>query len=154
MDTSAAPIELRPIGYIRSPYATKDDMPRRGEHRPPAEGRVELLPEYAEALSDLDGFERIWLIFCFDRSEGYRLRLVPRSDTVERGLFATRAPCRPNPIGLSPVRLLSIDGGVGHQVDRDGRRARPQLLDQLDLPRERETSGEEQHIVAALRHGP
>jgi len=87
-------------------------MFHRSAHRPPAQGQVELLPEYTEALSDLDGFERIWLIFCFDRSEGYRLRLVPRSDTVERGLFATRAPYRINPIGLTTVRLLVVEGNV------------------------------------------
>ena len=87
-------------------------MSHRGGHRPPAQGKVELLREYTEALSDLDGFERVWLIFCFDRSEGYRLRLVPRSDTVERGLFATRAPHRINPIGLTAVRLLAVEGNV------------------------------------------
>jgi len=74
-----------------------------------AEGTVEVFPAHADGLHDLDGFERIWLLYWFDRAPAARLRVVPFRDEVERGLFATRAPCRPNPMGLSCVRLLRIE---------------------------------------------
>jgi tRNA-Thr(GGU) m(6)t(6)A37 methyltransferase TsaA len=77
-------------------------------------GTVAVLPEYADGLRDLDGFSHVILIYLFDRSAGYTLTVVPFLDSTPRGLFATRAPRRPNPIGLSVVRLESIDGNVLH----------------------------------------
>ena len=65
--------------------------------------------EFEPALDDLEGFERIWLLYWFDRAGAFTPRIVPYRDTREHGLFATRAPCRPNPIGLSVVRLLGRD---------------------------------------------
>lgn len=73
-------------------------------------GAVVVFPEFAEGLADLDGFSHIILLTHLHRAKPYRLRVVPFLDTVERGLFATRAPSRPNPIGLSVVRLLKVDG--------------------------------------------
>ena len=73
---------------------------------------MEVFEPFIAGLKDLDGFERIWLLYWLDRAPGARMTVVPFRDTVERGLFATRAPCRPNPIGLSPVRLLGVEGGV------------------------------------------
>jgi len=77
-------------------------------------GTVEVLPEYADGLRDLDGFSHVILLYLFDRSVGYELKVVPFMDTTPRGLFSTRAPKRPNPIGLSVVRLEEIVGRVLH----------------------------------------
>ena len=71
-----------------------------------------MLPEYAEGLRDLEGFERLWLIYRLHKASPGPLRVIPFRDTTERGVFATRAPCRPNAIGLSCVRLLSVAGNV------------------------------------------
>ncbi len=73
-------------------------------------GAVEVLPEFCDGLADLEGFDRVILIYHFHRSEGYVLRVVPFLDDCEHGVFATRAPRRPNPIGLSVVRLVGVDG--------------------------------------------
>ena len=77
-------------------------------------GQVEVYPEFAEGLKDVEGFSHLYLLFAFHRSTGYSLRVVPHSDTQLRGLFATRSPNRPNPIGLSLVRLLSKNDNVLH----------------------------------------
>jgi len=100
---------LTPIGSIRSPFQEPAGTPIQPAFAGEAEGIVEVLPEYAEGLRDLDGFERIWLIYWLDRAPPPRLLVMPFRDDVHRGLFATRAPCRPNPIGLSCVRLLGIE---------------------------------------------
>ena len=73
-------------------------------------GAVEVLPEFRDGLADLEGFDRVILLYHFHRSEGYALRVVPFLDDCERGVFATRAPRRPNPIGLSVVRLVGVEG--------------------------------------------
>jgi len=99
---------LTVIGWIRSPFKEPAGTPIQPAFSEATQGTVEVLAEYAEALSDLDGFERIWLLYWLDRAPVPRLRVVPFRDKVERGLFATRAPCRPNPIGLSCVRLLGV----------------------------------------------
>ncbi|NQU06067.1 MAG: tRNA (N6-threonylcarbamoyladenosine(37)-N6)-methyltransferase TrmO, partial [Calditrichaeota bacterium] len=72
--------------------------------------------KFREGLEDLQGFSRIWLLSWLDRSDSYKLKVIPYRDTVERGLFATRAPRRPNPIGISPVKLISVDleNGIIH----------------------------------------
>jgi len=105
-------IDPNPIGVIHSPYAEPKGVPIQGVFANGAEGTVELLPEFAAGLADLDGFSHIILLYCFHRSHGYELTCKPFLDTQERGLFATRAPRRPNPIGISVVRLLGIDGCV------------------------------------------
>jgi len=101
--------QLTPIGSIRSPFKGPAGTPIQPVFAGEAEGIVEVFPEYAEGLRDLDGFERIWLLYWLDRAPPARLRVVPFRDDVEHGLFATRVPCRPNPIGLSCVRLLRIE---------------------------------------------
>jgi len=103
-------MKLTPIGIIHSPYTEPAGTPIQPTVAHGAEGTVEVFPEFAEGLQDLEGFERIWLIYWFDRAAPARLRVVPFLDPVERGIFATRAPCRPNPIGLSAVRLLKVEG--------------------------------------------
>jgi len=99
------------IGVIHSPFKDASGVPIQAVFAPQAQGEVEVFPEYRQGLQDLEGFERVWLIYWFDRQEGVRLRVRPFRDDRERGLFATRAPCRPNPIGISPVRLLRLEDG-------------------------------------------
>jgi tRNA (adenine37-N6)-methyltransferase len=101
-------LTLKPIGIIHSMFKDSAGTPIQPPFAEGTEGVVEILPEYAEGLHDLDGFERIWLLYWLDRAPPARLRVVPFRDEVQRGLFATRAPCRPNPVGLSCVQLLSI----------------------------------------------
>ena len=102
-------MQVKPIGVIHSPYKQARGTPVQPAFAKGEKGTVEIFPEYKEALKDLDGFERIWLIFWFDRSSAYRLKVIPYMDKVERGLFATRAPARPNPVGLSCVKLTNIE---------------------------------------------
>jgi tRNA (adenine37-N6)-methyltransferase len=97
---------MKPIGVIRTPFTEPKGMPVQPTFSQAA-GRVEVLAEYAEGLQYLDAFSHVILIYVLHRAEGYALRVKPFLDDVARGLFATRYPCRPNPIGLSTVRLLS-----------------------------------------------
>ena len=103
-------ILVRPIGYVRTPWSDPAGMPIQPAGAEGVRGTVEVYPEYCEGLADLTGFSRLILVYLFHRSEGYSLRVVPFLDDRERGVFATRAPRRPNPIGLSAVRLLAVDG--------------------------------------------
>ena len=107
---------LTPIGIIHSPHKQAAGTPVQAALAVGVRGTVEVFPEYAAGLRDLDGFERIWLVYWFDRAKPVELVVTPYLDTTRRGLFATRAPCRPNPIGLSAVRLLEIVGNI-LQVD-------------------------------------
>jgi tRNA-Thr(GGU) m(6)t(6)A37 methyltransferase TsaA len=103
-------IEYRPIGVVHSPHETANGTPIQPSSARGIEGSVEIDEEYAEGLSDLDGFSHIILICHLHEAAGFNLKVVPHLDTELRGLFATRSPSRPNPIGLSVVRLLGIDG--------------------------------------------
>jgi tRNA-Thr(GGU) m(6)t(6)A37 methyltransferase TsaA len=107
-------LTLSPIGIIRTPFTDRYRAPRQpGAGGVPSEGRVLLNAgcNYEQALEDLEGFERIWLLYWFDRNEGWRPKVLPpRGPGARRGLFATRSPHRPNPIGLSLVRLLEVRG--------------------------------------------
>lgn len=98
---------MRPIGIIQSPFTQKEQTPIQPT-RSQAIGLVEVYPEFAPGLQDLDSFSHIILLYAFHQSNGYSLRVKPFLDQQERGLFATRYPYRPNPIGLSIVRLMSI----------------------------------------------
>ena len=97
---------MRPIGVIRTPFIEPKGMPIQPAFSR-ALGQVEVFAEYAEGLQDLEAFSHVILIYALHRAEGYALRVKPYLDDVARGLFATRYPYRPNPIGLSTVRLLS-----------------------------------------------
>jgi tRNA (adenine37-N6)-methyltransferase len=101
---------LNPIGTIHSPFRQATGTPAQGTMAPDAEGTVEVFADVVLGLSDLEGFERIWLLYWFDRATAAQLTVKPFLDAHEHGVFATRAPCRPNPIGLSCVRLIGIDG--------------------------------------------
>jgi tRNA-Thr(GGU) m(6)t(6)A37 methyltransferase TsaA len=105
-------IEYEPIGFVRSPHQTARGTPIQPSRASGIEGTVEVAEEYVEGLADLDGFSHIILICHLHKAAGFKLKVVPYLDTELRGLFATRAPSRPNPIGLSVVRLLGIDGRV------------------------------------------
>lgn len=102
-------LTVHPIGFIKTPHKAQAGTPIQPFAAEKAEGVITILPEYSDALADLAGFDRIWLIYWFDRAKPFALRVVPYRDTVGRGLFATRAPSRPNPLGLSVVRLAGVD---------------------------------------------
>lgn len=101
-----------PIGYTRTSYNQQTDTPVQARYGS-TEARIVIKPEYREGLDDLDGFQRIWLLSWLHQSTGYRMKVIPHSDTVERGLFSTRAPHRPNQIGLSLLEIVSIDRTEG-----------------------------------------
>jgi tRNA-Thr(GGU) m(6)t(6)A37 methyltransferase TsaA len=103
-------MQLQPIGVIHSPFVAPPGVPIQPRYAQGAEGTVEVFEPFAEGLRDLEGFERIWLVYWFHKAAPARLVVVPFKDSRERGLFATRAPCRVNPIGLSCVRLLGVQG--------------------------------------------
>ena len=102
---------IKEIGIIHTPYNDLSECPIQPS-RSKDTAEVEVFKEYGKGLSDLDGFSHIILLFAFHRSEGYSLRIKPFLDDHLRGLFATRAPRRPNPIGLSVVRLIEIRDNV------------------------------------------
>ncbi len=101
-------IQLKPIGIIHSTFKQAQGTPIQPAFAHESEGIVEVFDEYLDGLKDLDGFERIWLIYFFDRAKEYKLTVKPYMDTTPHGLFATRAPSRPNPIGMSSVKIKEI----------------------------------------------
>lgn len=103
-------VTYHPVGVIHSPFTVLSQMPIQPTGAASAPGTVELLPEYIEGLKDLDGFSHIILIYHLHQARRGPLTVTPFMDSVPRGIFATRAPSRPNPIGLSIVRLLKIEG--------------------------------------------
>lgn len=105
-------IEYKPIGIVHSPFKEPEGTPIQPSRAKNAEGTVEVFEEFVEGLQDLDGFSHIILLCHLHKARSYRLKVVPFLDTQLRGLFATRAPSRPNPIGLSVVELLGIDGNT------------------------------------------
>jgi tRNA-Thr(GGU) m(6)t(6)A37 methyltransferase TsaA len=112
-------IRYRPIGIIRSPYKETEGTPIQPTGAKAVGGTVELLPDCVEGLKDLDGFSHIILIYHFHLSKGYSLTVKPFLDDTPRGLFSTRAPKRPNAIGLSVVRLVKIEGATLYIEDVD-----------------------------------
>jgi tRNA-Thr(GGU) m(6)t(6)A37 methyltransferase TsaA len=107
-------ISYRPIGVIHSPFPDTEGVPIQPAGAVGVRGMIELLPEYVEGLRDLDGFSHVILLYHFHLVEQAKLSVVPFLDCQPRGVFATRAPTRPNPIGLSVVRLLGVEGNVLH----------------------------------------
>jgi len=112
-------IEFQPIGIIHSPFKEQKGTPIQPKRGKGISGRIELYPEYKEGLDALDGFSHIILIYHLHLSKGYSLKVTPYLDNVLRGLFATRAPRRPNPIGLSVVKLDKIEGTTIHILNLD-----------------------------------
>lgn len=107
-------IELMPIGIIHTPFTRLEEMPIQPKGAAGIRGTIELFDKYHAGLKDLDGFSHIILLYHFHRSHGFNLQVVPFMDSELRGLFATRAPKRPNPIGISVVQLDKIENGVLH----------------------------------------
>jgi tRNA-Thr(GGU) m(6)t(6)A37 methyltransferase TsaA len=107
-------ISYRPIGVIHSPFQNSKNVPIQSVGAAGILGEVEVLPEFAPGLKDLEGFSHIILLYHFHRAAEPELVVTPFLDAEPRGVFATRAPSRPNAIGLSVVRLLSIEGNVLH----------------------------------------
>ena len=115
-------ITFTPIGVIHSPHTDPQRTPIQPVYATGVAGEVEVFPEYEEGLRDLEGFSHIYLLYAFDRAGAARLTVTPFLEDREHGVFATRAPWRPNPIGLSVVSL----------VGRDGCRLRIEDVDVLD----------------------
>ncbi len=108
-----------PIGIVHSPHKTPEGAPIQPAGARDIRGTVEILPEFEEGLSDLSGFSHLILIYHFHLSGPHKLTVKPFLDKTERGLFATRAPSRPNPLGLSVVRLDGVEKNILHIRDVD-----------------------------------
>lgn len=106
--------DFSPIGTIHTPFKNLEGMPIQPAGAKGISGTVELSPAYEEGLKDLKGFSHIILLYLFHRSRSFKLTVTPFMDTAPRGLFATRAPKRPNPLGLSIVRLVGVVGTTLH----------------------------------------
>lgn len=104
----------RPIGFVRSPYSKTTEVPRGLGAQHDAEGVLEILPEFAQGLQDIDGFSHLFVLWEFDRSDTFELIGTSPADHREHGVFATRSPRRPNPIGLTVVELIRRDGAQLH----------------------------------------
>lgn len=104
----------RAIGYVKGPYTETKQIPKGLGAKHDAEGVLELLPEFEAGLTDIEGFSHLFVIWVFDRSEGFDLIGTPPIDNRPHGLFATRSPRRPNPIGLSVVKLIARDAAQLH----------------------------------------
>ncbi len=102
-------ITYNPIGIIHTPFQTVDDAPSQPDD---VSGTIEILPELAEGLQGLDGFSHLVLIYHLHKSQDYRLKIIPRHGDAMRGVFATRSPNRPNPIGIAIVALEYIDNNI------------------------------------------
>ena len=102
--------EMRPIGYVKSPYKDTREIPKGLGTKHQAEGVLEILPEFEAGLADIEGFSHLYVLWLFDRAEGFELLGKPPSDDRSHGVFATRSPKRPNPIGLTVVELIRRDG--------------------------------------------
>ncbi|MGD8603050.1 MAG: tRNA (N6-threonylcarbamoyladenosine(37)-N6)-methyltransferase TrmO [Anaerolineales bacterium] len=111
-DKDRQSITFTPIGVMHTPFHNREGMPIQPTGRSSAPGRAEIFPPFQAGLADLDGFSHIILIYYLHRVEGWKPRVIPFLDKVERGLFSTRAPTRPNPIGLSIVGLERVESGM------------------------------------------
>lgn len=120
--TDAPTFSMRPIGYVRSPYSDTREVPKGFGTKHEAEGILEIAPEFEAGLQDIEGFSHLFVIWVFDRSEGFELTGIPPTDDRPHGVFAARSPRRPNPIGLTVVQLLR----------REGRRLHVRGVDMLD----------------------
>ncbi len=112
-------ITYQPIGIIHTPFRDLKGIPIQPTFAQKSQGTIELQEEYLDGLKDLDGFSHILIIYHLHLSKGYHLHVTPFLDKVLRGLFSTRAPKRPNPIGISLVKLIKIEGPMIHIEDID-----------------------------------
>jgi len=112
-------IIIKPIGVIHTPHIDVKNMPIQPIAAEGIKGYIEVFPEFVAGLKDIEGFSHLTLFYHFHKINGYELVVTPFMDTEKRGIFATKAPKRPNAIGLSTVKLIAIDGNILHieQVD-------------------------------------
>ena len=101
---------MKPIGHVRSPYTDARQVPKGVGAQHAAEGTIEILPEFEPGLMDIEGFSHLLVLWVFHQADGFELVVTPPADTRPHGIFATRAPRRPNPIALTVVELLSREG--------------------------------------------
>jgi tRNA-Thr(GGU) m(6)t(6)A37 methyltransferase TsaA len=113
---------MRPIGHVRSPYCAPEEVPRGPGTKHEAVGILEILPKYEAGLKDIEGFSHLFVLWLFHRSAGHDLVCVPPTDGRPHGVFASRSPRRPNPIGLTVVKLNA----------RNGRRLEVRGVDMVD----------------------
>jgi tRNA-Thr(GGU) m(6)t(6)A37 methyltransferase TsaA len=113
---------MRPVAFIRSPYRDASAVPKGRGTKHEAIGTIEIEEEFADGLKDIEGFSHLFIIWMFHQSEGFELQGCPPGETEPHGVFATRSPYRPNPIGLTVVELLR----------RDGRRLEVRGVDMVD----------------------
>jgi tRNA-Thr(GGU) m(6)t(6)A37 methyltransferase TsaA len=104
----------RPIGYVSSPYKNTSDIPKGLGAKHDADGVLRITPEFEAGLTDIEGFSHLIVVWEFDRSQGFELLGTPPSDNRPHGVFATRSPRRPNPIGLTTVELRRREGSELH----------------------------------------
>lgn len=119
-------MEFSPIGIIETPFKNRAGMPIQPSGAKGIKGRIHIAQDYEPGLRDIEGFSHLILLYHFHRSDGFDLMVTPFLDKTQRGVFATRAPRRPNPIGLSIVRLISREGRILEIEDID-------VLDQTPL---------------------
>ena len=115
-------LQMKPIGFVRSPYSETTQIPKGCGTKHEAEGELEILSEFEPGLQDIEGFSHLFVIWAFHKADGSSLLATPPTDDRPHGVFATRSPRRPNPIGLTVVELLA----------RTGNRLRVRGLDMLD----------------------
>lgn len=106
--------EMRPIGFVESPYTEAGQIPKGCGARHEAEGCLVILPEYEQGLTDIEGFSHLFVLWVFDREAGFDLLVTPPTDTRPHGVFATRSPRRPNRLGLTVVALVKREGARLH----------------------------------------
>lgn len=112
-------ITFTPVGILHSPHKELAGMPVQPTSAAGITGKIEIFPEFAEGLLDIEGFSRIMIFYHLHRSAGPLLSAIPFLDTVPHGVFASRIPRRPNPLGFSVVRLISREGNILNIADVD-----------------------------------
>jgi tRNA (adenine37-N6)-methyltransferase len=112
-------LKIEPIGVIETPFREPAGTPIQTSRANGARGKVRIDPRFRAGLQDLAGFERIWLVYWLHKAPGSSLLVTPFLDQRQRGIFATRAPVRPSPIGISAVRLLTVQEGILEVADVD-----------------------------------
>lgn len=114
-------LSFTPIGYFRAAEEERYEVPRQSGLMEGRSGVIELIPghNFEQALDDLDGFDRIWILYSFHRNHTWKPKVLPPRGHVKRGVFATRSPHRPNPIGMSSFELVSINGRFLHVRNHD-----------------------------------
>jgi tRNA-Thr(GGU) m(6)t(6)A37 methyltransferase TsaA len=105
-------MKITPIGYIHSPYQTKHEAPQQGWFRPEVISEIEVFKKYEDGLKDIEGFSHLIVLYWMNESEGYVLQITTPWDTARHGLFTTRSPNRPNPIGFAVVDLVERKGNL------------------------------------------